>query len=298
MRLLLVLASALIRVLSWLPLRLLHALALPLGRLLYWLPWKKHAVIRTNLSLCFPELDASQRRRLHRDYLVEQLRLVFEAGAVFHWSTDRIERHLEITGWDAVEAEAGQGLMIVSGHIGNWELLNLWLSQHLPLATLYRAPDNSALDSFVTQPRERFGGHMVPGGSPALRGLLSQLKQQKAVAVAADIQPKRGDGAFVPLLGQPALTMTLVAGLARRTGCTVFFCRALRRPGGRGWRLEFERAPDTIQDQDPGLALAPMNDWLSASIRQAPAQYLWLYKRFSRQPDGRNPYKAGKKKKA
>ncbi len=291
MRGLLFIAAGLIRLLSWLPLSLLHALAWPMGRVLYWLPWKKHAVIQTNLGLCFPELNAAQRRRLHRAYLVEQLRLVLEAGAVFHWSRERIARHVEVTGWDEVLAQADQGLMLVSGHIGNWELLNIWMSQQLPLATLYRAPENAALDRFMTRPRERFGGRMVPGGGPALRHLLSQLKKRQAVAVAADIQPKRGDGAFVPLFGQPALTMTLVSGLARRTDCAVFFCHALRRPGGRGWRLQFERAPDSIREPEPEAALAAMNQWLEASIREAPAQYLWLYKRFSRQPDGSKPYR-------
>ncbi len=294
MNLLLLLANGLTRLLSWLPLGLLHAAAWPLGRLLYWVPWKKHSVIATNLALCFPELEPAERRRLHRDYLVEQCRLVFEAGAVFHWSKERLHAHIETAGWEAVEeaANAERGVLLVSAHIGNWELLNLYLALHLPLATLYRAPENKALDAFITRPRERFGGRMVPGGSPALRQLLGQLKKHQAVAVAADIQPKRGDGAFVPLFGQSALTMTLVTGLARRTGCAVFFCSALRQPKGRGWRLHFQAAAESIGDPDPANALTPINQWLENAIRQAPAQYLWLYKRFSRQPDGHNPYKA------
>jgi Kdo2-lipid IVA lauroyltransferase/acyltransferase len=287
------LASALIWLIGFLPLRWLHALAMPAGWLLYRLPWNKHRVIATNLALCFPELSEPERRKLHRQHLIELLRLVLEAGAIWHWSADKIESHLQLDGWEQViEAQAsGQGVMLVSAHLGNWELLNLYFSLHLPVATLYRAPDSPALDTFITRPRERFGGRMVAGGSPSLRHLLAQLKGGKATALAADIQPKRGDGVYVPLFGQPALTMTLVNKLAGRTGCAVFLCWAERRSRGRGWTLHFEAAEAGISGPEPIEALTPVNQWLERAIRSAPTQYLWLYKRFSRQPDGSKPYR-------
>lgn len=287
------LASALIWLIGFLPLRWLHAMAGPLGWLLYWLPWNKHRVIAINLAMCFPENSQAQRRKLHRQHLIELLRLALEAGAIWHWTEDKIERHVQTEGWnDVLQArDSGQGLMLVSAHLGNWELLNLYLSMHLPVATLYRAPDTPALDTFITQPRERFGGRMIAGGSPSLRHLLAQLKTGKATALAADIQPKRGDGVYVPLFGHPALTMTLVNKLAGRTGCAVFLCWAERRPRGAGWILHFEAAEASISGPDAAEALAPMNQWLERAIRSAPTQYLWLYKRFSRQPDGNKPYR-------
>lgn len=293
----LTLAKVFIRLISILPLRLLHAVAAPCGWLLYCLPWNKHRVIRINLALCFPELSTAERRRLHRQHLVELIRLVLEAGAIWYWPAEKIEAHVQLDGWEAVAtaAEKEQGLILVSGHLGNWELLNLYLSMHLPVATLYRAPDNPKLDRFISEPRERFGAHMVAGGSPSLRHLLSQLKQGKATALAADIQPKRGDGLYVPLFGQPALTMTLVNKLATRTGSPVVLCWAERRRRGAGWTLRFQRAPEPISSPDPESGLQALNHWLEHSIRSNPAQYLWLYKRFSRQPDGSKPYRNPKR---
>lgn len=286
-------ATALIWLIGLLPLRWLHALAVPLGRLLYWLPWDKHRVIRINLALCFPELDPARRRALHKRHLVELFRLILEAGAIWHWPETTIEQHVELDGWDtlAAAAEAGEGVMLVGGHLGNWELLNLYLSIHLPLATLYRAPESPALDAFITGPRERFGGRMIAGGSPSLRHLLGQLKTGKAAAVAADIQPKRGDGVYAPYFGRPALTMTLVNKLAARTGCPVILCWAERKPKGRGWTLHFERAGAEIAAPEPVIAIGALNQWLERAVRRAPEQYLWLYKRFSRQPDGSKPYR-------
>jgi KDO2-lipid IV(A) lauroyltransferase len=280
--------SWLIRLLSLAPLKLLHLLAVPLGWLIYALPWKKHAVVQTNLKLCFPELDRRGRARLHRQHLIELFRLVLEAGVIWHWSRQRIERHLRIEGWEQVIAanDAGRGIMIITGHLGNWELLNLYVSMHLPLVVLYRAPEDTVLDRFITRPRERFGGRMIAGGSPSLRHLLTQLKSGKAAGIAADIQPKRGEGIFVPLFGHQAMTMTLANKLARRSNPAVFLAWAERRPRGRGWTLHFEPADDSIADDDALAAMTPVSLWLESAIRKAPPQYLWIYKRFSRRPEG------------
>lgn len=289
---LLSLARVVIRVLGWLPLAVLHRLAVLPGLVLRVLPWKKHAIIKANLALCFPDREEDERRQLHHRYLVELFRLVFEAGALWHWSRERIERHVDIVEgqdvWQRIR-EDDRATLLVSAHLGNWELLNLYLSQHLPLATLYRAPSDPILDAFINLPRERFGARMVAGNRAALRQLLIQLRSGQMTAIAADIQPKRGDGLFVPLFGVPALTMTLANNLARRTGCRVVYAWAGRRPDGKGWELSLIEADDRIQSEDPEIALGSMNEWLERAIRQAPEQYLWLYKRFSKRPDGMPP---------
>ena len=274
---------------SLLPLSWLHAMAVPLGRLLGRLPWKKHAVIRRNLAVCFPTLSDQARERIANEHRVELLRLVAEAGALACWSGQRLDRHLtEVSGWEHVASSLaqGRGVLLVSGHLGNWEILNLELSRRTDMVTLYLAPENPAMDRWITRARSRFGGRMIPSGSAAMRELLRQLRRGGAVGIAADIQPKSGDGVFVPLFGVPALTMTLVNRLARKTGCAVIFCRGLRLPRGRGWALDFEPAPPGIADSDPARALECMNQWLADSMRRAPAQYLWIYKRFSRRPAG------------
>lgn len=277
------------RVLAVFPLRILHAAAVPLAWLLGRLPWKKHAVVRRNLAACFPEWDDQQRRRLEHDQRVELIRLASELGALAHWSPDRLQRHLVAErGWEHVtEAlKGGRGLLLVSGHVGNWEILNLEVSRRTAMATLYLAPANRGMDRFITRARGRFGARLIPSGSAAMRELLRQLRRGGAVGIAADIQPKEGEGIFAPFFGTPALTMTLVNRLARKTGCAVVFCRAERLSRGRGWQLHFEPAPPDIGGADPVPAMTAMNDWLARSIRQAPAQYLWIYKRFSRRPGG------------
>jgi len=117
------------------------------------------------------------------------------------------------------------------------------------------------------------------------------------IGLLADQQPKQGEGVFVDFFGQPALTMTLVNRLTRRTGCHVFHASARRLPRGRGWQIHFEAADSVIAADNPEKAMRSMHHRLEQTIRRSPAQYLWSYKRFSRQPDGRpSPYPARKKR--
>src|SRR5699024_1419320 len=171
---------ALLHLLSWLPLRLLHALAVPLAWLMRFLPWRGHAVVRTNLKLCFPELDEAARERLYRRHLVEMMRLVLESGAVWYWSRARLQRHVrQVDGWAQVERAAarGKGVLLVGAHFGNWEVLPLWVSLQRPFTALYKAPRQAGLDQRVTASRQRFGARLIASGSPAMRRLLAGLRR-------------------------------------------------------------------------------------------------------------------------
>ena len=269
------------------PLPWLHAAARPMAWLLSLLPWNKHAIVARNLSVCFPDLSFGERKQLAREQLVELMRLGSEVGALAHWPEERLIGHLPVVnGWEYVDAALshGRGALMVTGHIGNWEILNLELSRRISMVTLYRAPESQIMDQFISTARSRFGGRVVASGSASMRGLLRQLKDGGAVGIAADIQPKRGEGVFAPFCGVPALTMTLVNRLARKTGCAVILCKATRLESARGWRLDFQPAPGEVTDSDPQRAMCSINDWLTDSVRAKPNQYLWIYKRFSKRP--------------
>jgi len=296
MTVLLVLARAVIRSLSWLPQRVLNTLAKLFGYLAYYLPWQKNRIIRQNLALCFPDWSGQERDQLHRRYLFELFRLIFEAPVIWHWQSERIESAIEIVRGEKFldplannKESKPKGTLYVSGHFGNWELVNLRLSMHQPITTLYRAPKNKRLDNFINQPRRRFGAIMVPGDRAALKHLLKALRSGEAAAIAPDIQPKGGDGLFVPFFGIETLTMTLVHKLARKTGCRVVLTDLKRNEKGDGWFMTLIDATQQLQTDDTAQALTHVNQWLENCIKKDPAHYLWLYKRFSKRPEGEAP---------
>ncbi|NDY95764.1 lysophospholipid acyltransferase family protein [Wenzhouxiangella limi] len=289
------LALLLIRLLSWMPLRLLYWLALFPAAILYCLPWRKHRVITTNLEIAFPEWTARERKRLHWRNLVAMARLVLESGAVWYWSSARLDRAVrEVQGRDHLDQarRAGRGVLIIGAHHGNWEINALHLGLNSAFSGLYKAPRDRRIDLAVTASRTRFGNHLIAAGSPAMRHMLRALKSGGTVGLLIDQQPRQGEGVFAPLFGRPALTMTLVNRLARRTGCVVIFSDCRRLSGGRGWELAYRPVDSSVADADPVVGATAMNRCLEEHIRAQPEQYLWLYKRFSLQPEGRtDPYR-------
>jgi Kdo2-lipid IVA lauroyltransferase/acyltransferase len=181
--------------------------------------------------------------------------------------------------------ERGKGVLLVGAHIGNWEILPLFVCTRTPLAALYKAPRRKDLDAAVTQSRSRFGARLIASGSPAMRQMLASLRRGEVIGLLADQQPKQGDGVFAPFFDTPALTMTLVNRLSRKTGTPVVFASSTRIPG-RGWALHFEPTESAIASNDSLTSIAIMHDWLETTIHECPAQYLWSYKRFSIRPPG------------
>jgi KDO2-lipid IV(A) lauroyltransferase len=274
--------------LSRLPLRLLHPLAGPLSRLAILVPWRKHAIIRRNLQLCFPDLSAADISTLHRQHLAELIKLLLEWGVLTHWRAPRINRHLEVHGFAVVKqvlADHGQ-VIFATSHQGNWEIINLHLSQHLPLTIMYLDPEDRVTDEVLTAARQRFGSGLVRSTGPAVSRLYRALKAGDSIGITADIQPKRGDGVFVPFFGHATLTMVLVNRLASKSQCPVILCNCQRRRDGQGWRLDYQLASAEIADADPAVGMAVFNRWIEQHVRAEPAQYFWLYKRFGIRPDG------------
>ena len=274
--------------LSRLPLRTLHAAARPLSYLGLRLPWRKHDIIRRNLELCFPAFTASQITALHRQHLAELIKLVLEWGVLTHWSAPRLNRHLDVHGFAAVQQalrDHGQ-VIFATSHQGNWEVINLHLSQHLPLTIMYLDSEDAITDQVLTEARQRFGSQLVRSTGPAVSRLYRALKAGQSIGITADIQPKMGDGVFVPFFYHATLTMVLVNRLASKSGRPVVLCNCQRRTGGQGWRLDYELAEPGIADDDPTQGMAIFNLWIERHVRAEPAQYFWLYKRFGIRPEG------------
>ena len=288
------LALLLIHVLSRLPLPLLYRLAWLPATVLYVLPWRKHKVIAAHIALAFPEMSPARRRALHRRNILEMVRLALESGLVWHGSAERIQRRIrKVHGWDQVEQaqQAGQGVLLIGGHLGNWEVDALYVSLRGPFTGLYKPPRDRAVDEAVTRSRSRFGARLVAAGSPAMRHMLRELRRGGIVGLLMDQQPRQGEGVFAPFFDHPALTMTLVHRLARHTDCAVIFGHSVRLPGGRGFDLHFETVTELVAGTNLETAAAAMNRVLEQHIRTRPEQYLWLYKRFALQPCGQaGPY--------
>jgi KDO2-lipid IV(A) lauroyltransferase len=271
-----------LRGLSVLPLSWARALAHPLAAVVWRLPWRKHRAVARHLEQALPALNPTERRQLQRDSLSEAAKLLMESGAVWHWPAQRLNAQVRCEGWHHVQSAMaeGRGLLLLGSHLGNWEILSLYMLQRLPMVALYTPPKDAALTRALTASRQRFGGQLVPAGGGATRTMLKALRSGGVVGIIADQQPKRGHGVMAPWFGVPAPTMTLAGRLAQRTGCAVLMARCLRQAGQPGWQVTIRPAQAAIGDADDLTAATALNQTLAIDILEAPAQYLWQYKRY------------------
>jgi len=283
------LINLLARILSWLPLGANRAVGALLGRVAWLLNSSPRRITDINLQICFPDMTTKERKALAKKSLIETGKQLTECAWIWHRPTQ--ETHLkirEIVGKDLLDAAqtSNKGVIIVSPHIGNWELCSLPLSANSRFTYFYRSPRTPGMDRLLIKWRAHLGGHPAGLDASGIRDALRLLKKGGTLGILPDQEPDPDHGLFAPFFKQPALTMTLLPRLAHRSGAHVLLCIAERLSGSRGWRLHFLPADTTLASADLALATAAMNKDVERCIEICPAQYLWDYKRFNTREDG------------
>lgn len=281
-----VLVKSLLRLMSWIPLPLLHKLAEVIGTVVYVLPTETRRVTLINLHRAMPGLSAQERHRLGRRSVQETLKAGFELGHMWYGSIDHVMSLIKgVQGKEHIDAALASGRAIIycSPHLGNWELMGLYVSTLAPVTTLYKPPKLTGLNDLIAGARARAGAELVATDRSGVVRLTRALQQGASTGILPDQQPREG-GVFAPFFGHQAYTMTLVSKLAARTNAVVLFTFARRLPAGAGFELICMPADPDIINADTTLAAAALNRSVEACVRLAPEQYQWEYKRFRKRP--------------
>lgn len=275
-----------------LPLPWLHRLGAVVGQLLVWIPNRQRRNALINLQLCFPQLPEKERLFLRNRSLREFGKAILELGVLWMHPADRTLALIrEVIGGEHLERVDGRGLIVLSPHLGAWELAGLYLASRGPATSMYRP--QGELDPMILGARQRNGARLVPARPSGIRQMLLGLRAGEYVGILPDQEPKSDKAAvFAPLFGVPAYTMLLVNRLARKSGASAVFLFAERLPQGRGFRMHCLPAPPAVAAEDPVAAASALNQGLEACIQIAPEQYQWTYKRFRNRPEGyEKPYR-------
>ena len=273
----------LLRLLSLLPLRAMHGLGALGGRLMLAFDTESCRRARRNLAKAFPEMDEGERVALLRASLVETGRTATELAAMWFWPVERVLGLVrEIDGEQYLRDAAGNGrpTIVLTPHLGQWELMGQVVARYGPLTSLYRPMRRPGLEQAITRARERGGNRLVPTTSRGIRELFGALRRNETLGILPDQVPPPGSGMPAPFFGVDVYTMVLVSKLAGGRDVDVLLTYAERLPGSRGFRVVVEPVDEAIRSTDLATSVAALNAAVEAAVRRQPAQYQWIYKRF------------------
>jgi len=276
------------------PLRLNHLIGSWIGLALYYLKGKTWKISKTNIQLCFPEMTQLEQEAVLKDSLIELGKQFTEMGPMWLWPSEKTLSLLtQVSGKEYVNAamQSKKGVVILSPHLGCWEIAGLYLGANIPITILYSRPKIKAFDDIVRRSRIRSGATLVAADASGVKSIFKTLRQGNGTGILPDQNPDNiNSGVFAPFFGIQTLTMTFISKLASKTGASILIGYAERLPKGKGYHLHLMQTDPDIANPDPFISATALNKTVEKCVREVPAQYQWSYKRFKKRPEGEEKF--------
>lgn len=272
-----------------LPRRAALALGAALGRTLGALDRRHVAIAVDNLRHAFPDWPAERLARTAHAVYAHFGRVLLDILWLHGRPREDTLPLVEVVGAEHVRAAVarGRGVVLVTGHIGNWEMHGLahgWTFG--PIAVVARPLDNPELDRRLCAFRTS-GGNSVVYKQKALSTILKTLRGGGAVALLIDQNVQASDGIFVDYFGRAAATTTVAAAVALKTGAALLPCRTELLPDGR-YRATYDpplALPSTgSRTGDVAVLTQALTKRIEAWVRVQPDQWLWIHRRWKTRP--------------
>lgn len=247
-----------------------------LTNLLYYLDKKHRVQTHANLAIAFPELTEKERHQMVRaNYrhigciTADFVRSPMLSDEEVHMPEEGVE-HL------TKALAADKGVLLITGHLGNWERLGAWAPVHgVPVSGVARDSNDDELTVEVKRIRGDRGLNILSSGSAA-RDILTRLKAKEMIIILPD---QNNDDAYIPFFGRIAGTALGPARIHLKTKAPILPMCILRTSPGQ-FKVVFREPLIAEEGEDATALMTRVNEELEAMIRLAPEQYLWMHDRW------------------
>ncbi|MFB3777084.1 MAG: lysophospholipid acyltransferase family protein [Bryobacteraceae bacterium] len=244
---------------------------------------------RRNLEMALPGLTARERGRIADGVFQSIARLLVSFARLPRIGRDNVGRWIRYEGYEHFEAaiRRGRGVLIATGHLGNWEL-SAFAHALLtgPMHVVVRPLDNPLLDALVARRRALSGNRLMEKKDFA-RGMLAALAANQAVGILIDQNTSPEYGVFVDFFGIPACSNGGLARIAAHTGAAVILGCALWSEREQRYVLRFYPPVEIAGDVQADTQRVQKG--LEEIIREHPDQWLWIHRRWKTRPPGSAP---------
>lgn len=266
-----------------LPWRAALAAGAALGGVLYRCGLRRR-VARANLELAFPDWTSRQREDVLARHYAELGRVAAEYPHLARLvRAPRQQVFASYEGDEHLDAAAalGRGVILITGHFGNFELFGASIGQRFPVDFVFRPPSNPGAGRWLTATRAAAGvGQVTTSGG--IKRVFQALRAGRFVAMLGD-QDARQEGVFVPFMGKMASTPAGPARIALATGAPIVFGAIWREVDGRH---RARISPPIVPQGDPRdesavrELTAQHTRLLEAAVRERPEEWFWLHRRW------------------
>lgn len=247
-----------------------------------------------NLTYVFGcEKSPIEIRRMARRVFANIVMVLFEVGWLYRSRPGSLAVKIRFEGLPHLQQaiQKGRGVLVLTGHLGNWELLaNAAGLLGYPVNVVYRPLDFEPLDLFFRRLRGRQGADLLPKAQ-AMRGILRKLGRKELVGILLDQNAGRHAGVFVDFFGRPACTNKGLALVARRLKAPVVPIFLVREDSA--YRMIVQPEVPLIltgdKDRDVEANTRRYNQVLESMIRRYPEQWFWVHRRWKTRPRGQTP---------
>ena len=266
-----------------------------IGRTAFYLTPRLRRSGDRNLALAFPEKTPAERGQILRRLYRNLGWLLAEFCQMPRYTRASVQRFIRYEGLQHYLAarEQGRGVLILTGHLGAWELSSFYHSlMGYPMSIVIRRLDNALVDDLVNRIRCLHGNQVLHKDDFA-RGLLAAMRRGETVGILMDTNMTPPQGAFVNFFGHLACTASGLARVARKTGAAVLPGFLLWDESAQQYVLRFGAPLTLIASEDPEADAvantALFTRVIEQYIRDNPDQWLWVHRRWKTRPPGEAP---------
>lgn len=286
-----VLIKSLIFIIENLPRRMALRVAGMMGEIAAMLDIRERKLAEENLRRAYGDKWNDIKIRLvARECFVKMALNAADVIQSRNWTAGDLEKIVDVNGVEHFDRafERGKGVIVITGHIGNFELLGAWFAavKKIPVSAIGRRLYDDRLDQLVVQNRQRFGIENIPTDAPA-KAVFSALKAGRMLGVLIDLDSSKIAGEFVPFFGIPARTASGPIVIGRRTASPVVPMAMFRTEDDR-FKIRILPSIDIPRTEDKEAdvlkALTQCNRALEELINLDPTQWAWIHDRWKSKP--------------
>lgn len=279
-----------LRLLVFFPTKCRSAIATFIGGLAYKIAKNRRHITQVNIQLAFPELSPTAQDQLVRDVFKENILGLLDIGLVAWGNHEKLRQKTTIHGAEHLSQayRKGQGIVLVGAHYTCLDLGGLLFSFFFPVTLLYRPHKNALFNRFLVISRQRFCDDLLVKNN--MRGMIRALKKGRIFWYPADQDYGRKHAVFAPFFNVNSATINITSRLAKinQSPVLVFSCHRVEHGG---YSIHISKPIDNMPSGDDIFDASRINAELEARIRQYPAQYMWVHRRFKTRPEGEcSPY--------